>query len=269
MKRTLIKVILFSVMVLPATRCLAEPAPVDSRAYLIGHSLMTYPAILRDLAGAAGIGLATRAQKGSGFSLKSNWNLSDQAFEGDAFSELSEHVYDSLILTERVVPLEKSVEEDESAVYGRRFLDLARQTSPDIQPYLYETWHGFWERNWRERLTNDLALWEEIADGIDAGQKGKPVLIIPAGQAMARIHDAIAAGTMPGLSSIHDLFSDEIHLNNAGDYFVSLVHFTTMFRRSPVGLPAMYVSRETAAAMQELVLDVVTGYPRTGYTGQD
>ncbi|TYO83958.1 hemolysin type calcium-binding protein, partial [Oceanicella actignis] len=58
-----------------------------------------------------------------------------------------------------------------------------------------------------------------------------------AGQAMARMHDAIAAGQVPGLNDISDLFADTIHLNDLGNYFMAMVHYAAIYGRDPGDLP--------------------------------
>ena len=60
---------------------------------------------------------------------------------------------------------------------------------------------------------------------------------------------------------------DDIHPSPHGVYFVTLVHYATIYRRSPIGLPAANgVSRNLARLMQELVWEIVTRDPRTGVT---
>ncbi|MFW6049745.1 MAG: hypothetical protein ACODAU_01150 [Myxococcota bacterium] len=58
---------------------------------------------------------------------------------------------------------------------------------------------------------------------------------------------------------------DDIHPSALGAYYVGLVHYATIYRRSPVGLPAANgVSPEVAEALQELAWQVVRSYPRSG-----
>jgi hypothetical protein len=62
---------------------------------------------------------------------------------------------------------------------------------------------------------------------------------------------------------------DDIHLSALGSYFVALVHYATVYRRSPVGLPALQgVSTSLAPMLQELVWEVVRGEPRTGVAAE-
>ncbi|MCB9604101.1 MAG: hypothetical protein H6721_19220 [Sandaracinus sp.] len=58
---------------------------------------------------------------------------------------------------------------------------------------------------------------------------------------------------------------DDVHPSALGIYFVGLVHFATLFRRSPEGLPApeLLLDHE-ARRLQHLVWDVVRNDPRAG-----
>ncbi len=58
---------------------------------------------------------------------------------------------------------------------------------------------------------------------------------------------------------------DDVHPSDFGVYFTGLVHFATLYRRSPVGLPTLEgLPEEAATAIQELVWRVVRSEPRTG-----
>jgi hypothetical protein len=69
-----------------------------------------------------------------------------------------------------------------------------------------------------------------------------------------------------GLSRYHpDQLPDDIHLSALGSYFAGLVHYATVYRRSPVGLPEAHgVSPERARMLQELAWEVVLATPRAG-----
>ena len=44
-------------------------------------------------------------------------------------------------------------------------------------------------------------------------------------------------GLVPGLTAVYNLYSDGLHLNNAGSYLVALTFYATIFGKNPVGLP--------------------------------
>lgn len=62
-----------------------------------------------------------------------------------------------------------------------------------------------------------------------------------------------------------DRLPDDIHLSALGTYYAGLVHYATLYRQSPVGLPAAQgVSEARARMLQELAWEVVSSDPRTG-----
>ncbi|GGH23166.1 hypothetical protein SAMN05444007_102136 [Cribrihabitans marinus] len=274
----------------------ADPLPAPDSAlsvYHLGHSLVgrDMPAMLAQLAGQ---GHRYDSQLGWGTSLKQHWQGGD-AINGleeenahDRFrpakQAISSGEYDAVVLTE-MVELRDAIRYHDSARYLARWADLARQAGPDVQVYLYETWHHLDDPDgWLSRLDADLpALWEDKLLLPDlAAVPDRPMRVIPAGQVMAAFARAVEArGGVGGIAGPEDLFSrrddgtqDTIHLNALGHYLVALTHYAVLYRTSPVGLPyelrradgspAPAPSAEAAALMQQVVWDVVTNYPKTG-----
>ena len=100
---------------------------------------------------------------------------------------------------------------------------------------------------------------------------GEPVQVIPAGQAMARLADAIDAGQVPGFDDITQFFEDDVHPNGKGLYFLALVHAATIDGRDPRGLPPLLtrtwqnrdavISDGLARVLQRLAHDAVREAP--------
>lgn len=62
---------------------------------------------------------------------------------------------------------------------------------------------------------------------------------------------------------------DDIHLSAEGIYLAALVHFATIYRQSPVGLPApASLGPDLGKTLQCLAWDVVLSEPRTGVAGE-
>jgi hypothetical protein len=62
---------------------------------------------------------------------------------------------------------------------------------------------------------------------------------------------------------------DDIHLSAVGIYFIALVHFATLYRQSPVGLPApASIGEGLARAFQCIVWTVVASDPSAGVAGE-
>ncbi len=192
--------------------------------------------------------------------------------------------FDVLVLTESV-PRYWSIL-DETYQYADSFLTYGRRFRPDLKVYLYEDWHCLQSGTptgcdydidaspWRQRLTDDLPMWESVVDSLNSLHPGGPeVCLIPGGQGLARLHDSIAVGRVPGLADISDLFSDDIHLNDAGKYFIACIHFAMLHGISPEGLPAQLSNMwgvpfqaptaDQAAYFQALAWRVAREYPRS------
>ncbi len=271
-----------------------SPPDKPLRVFHIGHSLVNrnMPFMLEQLAGA---GHDHRSQLGWGATLQSHWEP-DVPINGfkqenahpryqDAHEAVRSGRFDAVVLTE-MVEIRDAIKYFDSPKYLRLWAREARTNRPDTRVYLYETWHQLNDaEGWLERVDKDLGrYWEGelLAKGLVHGDTGGPVYVIPAGQVMARfVRRLEQAPGLPGLSSRSDLFvrnpdgtQDNIHLNDIGNYLVALTHYAVLYHRSPVGLPfrlkradgtdADAPDEATARAMQEVVWDVVTKYPKTG-----
>ncbi len=191
-----------------------------------------------------------QAQIINGAPLKHNWDHGDQA-QINARALLPRGKTDALILTE-AVPLANHLEWSSSADYAQRYYDLALAANPDTRVFLQETWHSLnsgtdlqvdFDDNadipWRDRLDQDLPRWQSIVDAVNAtrSEDTPPMVLIPAGQAMAALHDAIDAGQLPGLTDIRDVFADDIHPNDTGFYFLTMLQYAVLTGAPPMGLP--------------------------------
>ena len=253
---------------------------------MVGHSLFGAdgPDMLQE-ALRAGVGQGeVRAQIINGAPLRYNWDESDRAEGVDARTVLPEGQTTHLILTE-AIPLANHTRWSDTEVYAQAFFGLAAAANPTVKVYLQETWHSLKSGSgeavayddhahipWRERLQNDLPAWEGIAAAVSDGRSSDTATIevIPAGQAMARLYDEIAAERVPGLNEIDALFADDIHLNDLGHYFVAMVQYATLTGKDPLGLPTDFNDRwgkafdtptpDLARELQRVAWDAVREY---------
>ncbi len=261
--------------------------------YHLGHSLVgrDMPAMVGQLAEAAGLaGHRHHSQLGWGASLAQHWKgeVPGMAEENahPAFRPAREAVgsggYDAVVLTE-MVELRDALRWHDSP---RALADWARLAGPGVRLYLYETWHRLDDpAGWLERIAADRALWEGMVAGAMGRRDVPAIRVIPGGQALAAVVRAAEAGELPGLASREDFFArtpeggvDTIHLNDLGVQVIALTHFAVLYGRSPEGLPhllrradgtpAEAPSAEAAAGMQQLVWQVVRGYPAAGVAGK-
>jgi hypothetical protein len=218
----------------------------------------------------------------NGASLRYNWENADEAEGVNARIRLADGV-DVLILTE-AVPLAEQITWNDTVGQIVAFGGLARAANPDTRIYLYETWHSLKSGPdtvidgdagagvpWRERIDADAAVWRDLAAAASARLGGAPVQIIPAGQAMGRLSDAIDAGAVPGFDDITQFFADDMHPNGKGLYFLALVHAAMIDGKDPKGLPPLLtrtwqdrdsvISDGLARALQRVAQDAVQAAP--------
>lgn len=170
-----------------------------------------------------------------------------------------------ILITQPFAGHGRSIENE--ATYSGNFYRLARESSPNVQFYLYQQWPGrdFKDRwaqvkgddlkgvvekrklkpaaTWEDAVTNHLAYFETLRAKMDADFPGKPILIVPAGMALVNLKKALEAGRIPGLPKdqffeLHYASNDkgpgwDIHMVEKGRYFVSLVLFCCFYKEAP------------------------------------
>ena len=201
----------------------------------------------------------------------------------DVHQALASRDYDAFVMTE-MVRLSDAIKYHQTRDYAAKWAAEAAQADPDIQIFLYESWHALDDKpDWLTRLPEDLeTMWKPDLLWPAARAARRPVWLIPVGQVMARlVAEAETHGGIAELKTREDLFAttpdgklDTIHPNDLGIYLVALTHYAVLYGKSPVGLPnqlmradgspATAPSPELARRMQEIVWEVVTAIPETG-----
>ncbi len=192
--------------------------------------------------------------------------------------------FTTLVLTESVPRYPAII--DDTYEYASLFYDYALSQNANTRVFIYEVWHcinsgtptecsdDVNSNPWRQRLEDDLPMWESVVDNLNTLYSPTvPVCLIPAGQGMARLYDEIELGTIPGIDTITDIFTDDIHISDIGKYFIACIHFATLFDKSPVGLPyelenvwgVPFDAPDAALALrlQEIALETVNAYPNS------
>lgn len=183
--------------------------------------------------------------------------------------------YDALVVTERH-DLPGIARKEQTAFY---LTDMARHViagNPDAQVLLYHTWLHL-DPNaplpWVEYERAVLPMWECIASraNLDLPARGDVprVRVLPGSSALAELVAALWDGKVPGVANrapgerVRLLFSDNVHMSEAGHYFMALVHYAVLFGRSPEGaaIPAS-LAPETGQYMQKLAWDYIASYGR-------
>jgi len=288
MKQTITTVVLLFIVL---SNALAQ----TNKTFFLGHSLVNFniPNMVDKLSIEADETFSYDANIGNGANLYWHWT-NPRTGQGSIWdTTLIKGGYENIILTE-AVPLQNHLSYSNTYRYADSFCSFANQHNPNIQYYIYETWHctnsGNGETSgvgghpcshdpesntlWRNRLDVDLPKWESIADSINLIHTN-PMFVIPGGQAFARLSDSIDNGAVPDIDSVFHLFTDEYHLDNRGNYFIACVMYSVIHGVSPVGLTnqltnqygtpySVYPTPAQAAAFQKIAWETVCDYQRDG-----
>ena len=173
--------------------------------------------------------------------------------------------YDVLVVTERH-DLPAIARKERTAFY---LTDMARHLlagNPDAEVLLYHSWLNLdpdAPRPWIDYERAVLPMWECVASraNLDLPARGDVprVRVLPGGGALAELAAALWDGKVPGVAAktpgerVRLLFSDNVHMSEAGRYFIALVHYAVLFGRSSEGatIPAS-LAPETGRYMQTL-----------------
>ncbi len=266
-----------------------------NKTFFLGHSLVNFhmPNMVNKLSIAGSNVYSYSVNVGNGANLLYHWNNPTSGQGNQWNTTLPLGGFENFIVTE-AVPLLGHLQWSNTYRIADSLYHFAKLQNPNIQYYIYETWHctnsgngstsgagGYpcdWDPQsttlWRQRLTIDLPKWESIADSINLIHTND-MLIIPAGRALAQLYDSIVANKVPGITSMNQLFSDNIHLTNAGNYFIACVMYGVIHKISPVGLPnqltdewgvpyTVFPTATQAAVFQRIAWKTLCGYPRDG-----
>lgn len=272
-----------------------KPSPLSVRQIHSGHSLTdTYmsnpwPGRLV-LATKAASGRANPDETIAGSTIPGSplhWRWTHEPGYGnpDARSDIGEY---ELLVTTEAVPLS-----DDPETFKTLTLDMIEKwvgntwengnRGRGAEFMLYSTW-VHWRladepsggkegaESFRRRLDAEERKWEQMQDHANAVRPAgmPPVYMIPGHRLMMRVHDDIRSGQAPGLDHISDIFSDDIHLNDLGQYAVTCLVYAVIYQRNPqelpdrLAIPEDTLSPEQAAYFKKIAWDVAKSYDRAG-----
>lgn len=224
-----------------------------------------------------------------GSALKARWNTAPGFGSPDARHQINN--WELLSITERV-PLAYEGGNDqkwyldqieEQKNYLSLFVNNAWNNGnkgTGAATLLWTTWTNLDNSNgpWRPMLDTQGKEFERMQDYANDNKPAAApyVYLIPGHKMMARLYDDIQMNLVPGITSINEFFSDNIHTNSLGSYAIAMIHYACVFNKSPVGLPNNLLvnppvgfqvpSPALATYLQNMIWEVVTTYPRTGIT---
>jgi len=181
--------------------------------------------------------------------------------------------YDVLVVTERH-DLPAIARKERTAFYLTDMAQHLLTGNPDAEVLLYHTWlhlDADAPRPWIDYERAVLPMWECVASraNLDLPARGNVprVRVLPGGGALAELAAALWEGKVPGVAGnspgkrVRLLFSDNVHMSDAGRYFIALVHYAVLFGRNPEGaaIPAS-LAPETGRFMQTLAWQYAASY---------
>ncbi len=283
----------------------------QNNTFFLGHSLINFhtPNMVQKLANNASLNFKYRANIGNGAPLI--WHFTNPTTsQGSSWdTTLNKPGYTNFVLTE-AIPLKGNMQWNNTHYYIDTLFKFARKSNPNLKLYIYETWHciysgtrngcNVWEP-WNNRfaavddndtliafntrLAQDLVKWESMADSVNKNFGANTAFVIPAGQAIKVLSDSIAAGKVPGITNISELYTDYIHNSYRGAYFIACVMYSSLSKQSPEGLSnsltdewginySTYTSQPNpiptpaqAAVFQRIAWQVVCNYAKGGING--
>ena len=280
------------------------PPPKGLVTLSFGNSLTdTFGNYLQPVARSAGYDHKGHLHTWMGVPTDAIWNHPAMAWQGSYLDQFKKIAPIDIITTQPFYVLAQPV--DREADYTGKFYALARENSPSVQLYLYQTWPGrfftqgdAWAmlsldymkpiaqrhgltpaESWEQAATNHIAYFETLREKLQSQFPGKPILIVPAGLAMANLKKAYEAGQVPGAArerffEVHSAEKNEKgqgtagHLTEPGRYFVSLVLYCCFYKESPdrVKLPANMtkLTPEQDKVYKKIAWETVKSYPYAG-----
>jgi hypothetical protein len=251
----------------------AEPASL--RVFYTGHSFhMFVPERVAKMAKAAEImEYATAGQQGLGGSrVEQHWTLPDD--RNQAKKALQAGMIDVFTMAPNVKMPDAGID---------RFAALALEHNPKIRLLVQESWvpWDYLEKRIGDnaqrdetdlaRLRADQQKWreqmEEQVTAINEQAGREAATIVPAGEAVVRLRELVAAGKAPGVMKQSELFTDPIgHGKGPILVLTAYCNFACISGRSPVGLKVNEpgVGEELNELLQRLAWETVTAYPLSG-----
>jgi hypothetical protein len=272
-------------------------SPLTSARVLIsGHSLTDNPLadFMAQIAQSMGTSMLWNQQIAGGSTIRYRTrgeNSSDNSFPGYANGKnrngfglnmvtelanpqtLGGERYDTLLLTERY-DLGTVLLSDDTVRYARHYHERLIAGNARANSFLYHPWlevdkdaPGNWINYEREAAPAWQCVAERINVSLAASNRNDRMTYLPAGLALADLVEQATSSNVPGVSSgsvrqtLDQLFYDNVHLTGRGSYYIALVSYASIYRRSPVGAWAPAdINADQARLLQEIAWQSVRKY---------
>jgi hypothetical protein len=174
--------------------------------------------------------------------------------------------------------------DSQSPEYSIQFYDLAKQNSPQVKPWIYGQWpisggavvdgkvQG--SPDWEERMMAYMRTYVAHKLNFQHERPQSGVEVVPGGLALINLKRAVEAGKVPGMTDFFAAnFDDDLHLSDAGRYYIGFVHFAALYRQNPTGSPLVGLNNklpnltpDQTRAYQQVAWETVTQVTQSGGT---
>jgi hypothetical protein len=188
---------------------------------------------------------------------------------------LSGQRYDALIITERN-DLGSTLQFEDTVRYVRHFHERFIEGNAQGKSYFSHSWLGIADKSnpaaWIAYERAAAPAWQCVTSRINlslaAEGRSDRMHFLPAGLALATLIERATQGNVEGISAgstlatVNQIFNDDVHFDTVlGSYYMGLVNYASVFRRSPVGAAAPAgVTAAQAKSLQETAWNVVANY---------
>jgi hypothetical protein len=188
--------------------------------------------------------------------------------------------YDTLVLAERH-DLANVLMWEDTVRYARHFHERLIAGNARASTYLYHAWLDITNKNdpsaWINYERAAAPAWQCVSARVNQSLAGvgrsDRMAYLPAGLALANLVEQATRGGVAGVSggsvreTMDRLFSDNVHLTSTGTYYMALVTYASVYRRSPLGAWAPSgVSAEQARSLQQVAWQSVANHYNSAST---
>ncbi|HVZ31230.1 MAG TPA: hypothetical protein VG963_02325, partial [Polyangiaceae bacterium] len=275
----------------------------SARFFISGHSLTYDPfgdyvvSIAQSLGSSAQYNEQIMMGSAIHYRVRGNGNESDTGFDGysqglnrgggsnmNVIQELRHpqtlggDLYDTLLITERY-DLLVVIDYDKTARYLRHVHERLIEGNPQANTYFFEPWYSVNDkgdpRDWIAYQRTAHPVWKCVATRINqslaAEGRRDRIASLPAATAMAELIERATQGNVDGvtgssvLETVDRIISDDVHMTLLGKYYMALVTYGALYRRSPIGawFPNDVTSTQ-ANSLQHIAWDYVSNYYASG-----
>lgn len=263
-------------MVLLSSVCTAEPQ--DIKALDIGQSYSA-STFIESLATAGGRRYESKGSYPAGMPIRGH--LVSAVKRGRAITfqpELESGLYNMLKLTPYLHNGDTGQETRDSVA---RFYEMALKGNPDMLVYVVTHWPPRLHSDRQGWMDENAPLFHRMVDEANASHvgPGRPLRLVPRGEAMLDLYRRARAGQVPGVTGLDQLYYDSGHAGAISVYLFNLMEYALIYGERPIGLPgkletgrngkSINLSDEQAELLQRLAWHHMITCARSGVSIED